>query len=146
MFIRINGIEYNIEHIKSYQNLWKRDGKEHVKNGSIIEFTDGERIGCDHHIEMEREELPPTIIPALPGYELIVQCEMEDGNIDFWFEPIIAWKIDSNQITPISDQLSWDEFRYNCAFINRADGTVKTWGSLWPSLDSYKEEVLKKDK
>ena len=146
MFIDINGKNYNIDKIKSYQNLWKKDGKEYKKNGSQIELEDGELLYADYHVEIEEEQIPPTIIPALEGYEIIVRCQEDDGSTSFIFEPVIAWKIDSSYITPVSIGTSWEDFSnsIHSVFRNVKTGEVHSTCQTWNNIEKYKEHLAKK--
>lgn len=147
MFIRVNGVYYSIAHIRSYRNEWKKNGKEYEKNGSSFELDDGTTVNATHHLEIEDCQIEPTIIPALEGYEIIGHCYNDaTKETEYWFEPIIAWRIGGDWITPISIHTSWEDYDRSTylAFHKKSDSRVYTRGCCYDSLEVYKDDVKEK--
>ena len=146
MFITVDGRQLNTVHIIEFKNHWKKNGKEYEKAGCEVIFSNGEISVLKNHIEITNTE-NPIIIPAYEGFKAILYCHPDNGeDLVFYYEPIIAWKIEEWGITPITASRSWEGGNLKIPFIKEGFTNVWEGDSCWDNEDAYKESEIKKYK
>jgi hypothetical protein len=151
-FYEIGYTIVNLDHVRELRRHWTNDPEQRAVT---IIYTDGssERIKTDPDVTYEIETFLAPVVPAAPGFERI--CYWHDkgdhgpvpadvlANIDR--DPIVAWRIERPDPTPISLELN--ESTGVGKAILRPDGqVVDPGGQSWRDLNAWPEYVCEEYK
>jgi hypothetical protein len=74
-----------------------------------------------------------TVVPAAPGWRVAYYPRPGEGEFEFWFEPIVAWRVDGSSVFPLTNKVAMLDENY---VIVAPDGHTTAPGiGSWDSLD-----------